>query len=369
MRTNVLLMGVLASIILTACSDKKNEGDNKLKTFRVISPMITDTSYTTDHVAQLEAIRNVQIRARLNGFIDAIKVDEGQQVTKGQVLFIIGQAPFRQELQQAIAATGSARARMQAAEIELGNSKKLLDRNIISAAEYAVAEAEVQTLRSELEMAQAAEEGARLNLQFTEVRAPFNGTVNRLPNKEGSLVEEGTLLTTISDNSQIFAYFNVSETEHLDHAIEEDGRSSKEVSLVLANGTLYPFSGVISTTESEFDPNTGTIAYRATFPNPQGVLKHGASGRVQVTKSLPHALVIPQSCTFDRQEQLCVYVVGADSTLKVRSFETLVRLPHLFVISSGLSEHERILYEGVQLVKEGDRIVPEQAEHSQPVNH
>jgi membrane fusion protein (multidrug efflux system) len=331
--------------------------------------MITDTSYTTDHVAQLEAIRNVQIRARLNGFIDAIKVDEGQQVVKDQVLFLIGKAPFQQELQQAVAATGSARARMQASEIQLGNSKKLLDRNIISTAEYAVAEAEVQILRSELEMAQAAEERARLNLQFTEVRAPFTGTVNRIPNKEGSLVEEGTLLTTISDDSQIYAYFNVSETDHLNHTIDDGGKGSKELSLLLATGALYPFSGAISTTESEFDPNTGTIAYRATFPNPHGLLKHGATGRVQVTKQIAHVLVIPQSCTFDRQEQLCVYVVGADSTLKVRSFETQVRLPHLFVISSGLSELDQILYEGVQLVKEGDRIVPQSAEFSQPTNH
>jgi len=364
----MLLMGMLLGTMLTACSEKKNEGDTKSRTFRVINPMITDTVYTTEHVARIEAARNVQIRARLEGFIEAIRVDEGQQVAKGQVLFIIGQAPFRQELQQAIAATGSARARMEAAEIQLGNSKKLLDRNIISAAEYAVAEAEVKTLRSELEMAQAAEERARLNLQFTEVRAPFNGTVNRIPNKEGSLVEEGTLLTTISDNSQVYAYFNVSETEHLDHAIEEEGRSSKEVSLVLANGTRYPFSGVISTTESEFDPNTGTIAYRATFPNPQGVLKHGASGRVQVTKPLPNALVIPQSCTFDRQEQLCVYVVGSDSTLKVRSFEPTVRLPHLFVIGSGLNEFDIILGEGVQLVKEGDRIIAERADLSKVIN-
>ena len=189
------------------------------------------------------------------------------------------------------------------------------------------------------------------------------------------MVEEGTLLTTISNADEVYAYFNVSEKEYLDLVIENEeqttGKNKKreDVSLILANGELYEHKGIIETSESEFDPSTGNIAFRAKFPNIKRLLKHGGNGKIVIKKPLKKALLIPQKSTFEIQDKLYVYVVKSDSTVEQRNIVSNIRLPHLFVVETGLNQEEKIIYEGVQNVKEGDKISLElitfnQTEHS-----
>lgn len=363
-QAGVLSLGAL--LILASCStNTQTETENK---FQVVSPFVMDTTYQNEYVAGINAIQNIELRARIKGFIENIYVDEGQTVYKGQLLFTISSKEYQQDLLKAKAIFQNADAELKSTQIELENTRKLLEKNIVSDTELEMMKAKVEAMNAKVAEAQSDEEQAKLNLSFAEIKAPFDGIINRIPNKTGSLVEEGTLLTVISNNKEVFAYFNVSEKDYLEYAISKEQGKSKEVSLILANGVLYSHTGIIETTESEFNKSTGNIAFRARFPNPEQILKHGSSGKVLVKTELKNAMLIPQKSTFDQQENLCVFVVDSDSSVHIRKIDPTLRLPRLFVVGSGLSTHDKIIYEGVQLVKEGDKIIPEDVSFSETFN-
>lgn len=363
MNKHILLLSIGIGFLVMSCSEKKQA--EKLEKLQVVYPLIKDTVYTDEFVASINARQNVEVRSRIKGYIENIYADEGQIVHKGQTLFSISSRVYQQELLKVQAVTKSVRAELKYAEIELENTKKLFDKNIISKSEYELGVAKVEALKANLEEAQSDEAQANLKLSFTEIKAPFDGIINRIPNKKGSLVEEGTLLTTISNADEVYAYFNVSEKEYLDLVLEKEeqttGQNKKreEVSLILANGELYEHKGIIETSESEFDPSTGNIAFRAKFQNTNGLLKHGGNGKIVIRKSVKKALLIPQKSTFEIQDKLYVYVVKSDSTVEQRNIVSNIRLPHLFLVEKGLTKEEKIIYEGVQNVKEGNKISSE----------
>jgi membrane fusion protein, multidrug efflux system len=197
---------------------------------------------------------------------------------------------------------------------------------------------------------------AKLHLSFTEIRAPFDGTIDRLPLKLGSLVDEGELLTSLSDNSQMFAYFNVSEPEYLDYQTDVKDRGSNRVNLLMANNEPLKYQGTVETIESEFNSETGNIAFRAKFPNPDRLLKNGETGKVQMTVPMHNALIIPQKASFEIQEKTYVFVVDKNGTVKSRNITIVNELPDLYVVGSGLSEGDHILLEGIQKVKDDDKV-------------
>jgi membrane fusion protein (multidrug efflux system) len=366
MNRNTLLLSVAAIIILASCST--NTTKEAQEKYQVVTPLITDTLITNEYVAEINAFQNVEVRSRIKGFIETILVDEGQTVRKGQTLFTISSKEYLQDVQKTKAALKSAMADLKSAEIELNNSQKLFDKKIIGLPEYDLAAAKVQAMKAKVEEAESDKAQAELNLSFAEVKAPFNGIINRIPNKTGSLVEEGTLLTTISNNKDVYAYFNVSEKDYLDYATTKGEGKSKDVSLLLANGRLYNHTGKIETTESEFDKSTGNIAFRAKFPNPENLLKHGGSGKVQVKTELKNVTLIPQKSTFEVQENIYVFVVDASNKVQQRKIVPSYRLPQLYVIASGLSPNDKIIYEGIQKVKDGDVVLPEPISFSQIAN-
>lgn len=368
MKYPVIPFAILAVAMLGSCSSEKKDEKRATETYKVISPIVKDTVYTNEYVAEINAFQNIEIHTRVDGFLEDIHVDEGESVKKGQLLFTISSQSYVQEVQKATASMQLAVAELKSTEIELANTEKLLAKNIIADTELEVVKAEVDALKAKLAEAQVDENQAKLNLSFAQIKAPFNGFINRIPYKTGSLIDEGTLLTTISNNHEVFAYYNVSEREYLDYGVTSEGGKPKEVLLMLANNTVYPHKGFIETTASEFDRNTGTIAFRAKFPNPDNLLKHGASGKVLVNTPLKDALLIPQKSTFDQQENLCVFVVDNDGKVRIQTIVPSVRLPKLFVVGSGLSTEDKIIYEGVQLVKEGDVIIPEMVSFSEAIN-
>ena len=255
------------------------------------------------------------------------------------------------------AAVASATAELQAAGIERTNTRMLLDKAVVSKAEMAVIDAKAQLLAAKLEEARAQEGQAVVSLGYSEVRAPFPGVVNRVPKKMGSVVAEGDLLTTLTDTSEVLVYFRVSEQEHLEYTSPNGRGRSREVSFKLANGELLPATGVLDAAENEFDRNTGTIALRARFPNPQGTLKHGGSGKVLVSTMLRDALTIPQKSTFEVQDHLYVYIIDGDGKARARRIVPRIRLEDAFVVESGIKPDERFILEGVQKVEEGARVV------------
>lgn len=362
------LVPILISVLLASCSSERKDKKIASEKYKLICPIVKDTVYTNEYVAEINAFQNIEIRAKVDGFLENIHVDEGQRVKKGQLLFTINSQAYLQHVQKVTAVLQSATAELKSAEIEWENTKKLLEKNIIADTELEVVKAKAEAMKAKVAEAQADVDQAKLNLSFAQIKAPYDGIINRIPYKTGSLIDEGTLLTTISNNKEMFAYFNVSEKDYLDYVVAFEQGKPKLVSLMLANNTLYPHIGYIETTASEFDKNTGTIAFRAKFPNPNNILKHGATGKILVNTALKNALLIPQKSTFDQQENLCVFVVDNGGKVRIQKIVPTLRLPKLFAVGSGLSVKDKIIYEGVQLVKEGDVVIPEMVSFSEALN-
>jgi membrane fusion protein (multidrug efflux system) len=341
MKRILMLTGLCAILCHVGCTTKEVKKEEE-SSYSVTSPLKIDTSFTKEYVSQIKSVRNIEIRALEKGFLQTIYVDEGQSVKAGQLLFRIMPKMYEAELDKA-------QAEAKSAEIELQNTKLLSDKNVVSKNEYAMAKAKLDQAKAEITM-------ARFHLSATEIRAPFNGTIDRIPLKLGSLVDEGELLTSLSDNSQMFAYFNVSEPEYLNYQTDLKNRGDKKVSLILANNEVLKYKGNVETIESEFDSETGNIAFRARFPNPDKLLKNGETGKVQMTVPLKNALIIPQKATYEIQDKIYVFVVDKKGTVRSRNISISSQMPDLYVVGSGLTADDKILVDGVQKVKEDDKI-------------
>ncbi|AMK77053.1 MULTISPECIES: efflux RND transporter periplasmic adaptor subunit [Methylomonas] len=361
MKNSIFLL-LLLCLVAVACNSEKQP--TKVDSHEVINPIVKDTSYDNEYVAEIQSVKYVEVRSRIKGHIEKIHIDEGQAVKEGQLLFTLSFMEFEKELQKANAAHKSAQANLKAAEVELSNVKRLLEKNIVAGGELEVAKAKVEALRANMDEAAANKEQVALNLAFAQIKAPFSGFVNRIPNKVGSLIADGDMLTSISDNREVFAYFNLSEIDYLNYVSAND-KHADSVSLKLANHTLYPHAGKIEMIESEFDHATGNIAFRARFPNPDALLKHGSNGKVVVNKQLKNALLVPQKSTFEIQDKLYVYVVNQDGVLQQRNIIPKMRFPDFYVVESGLSKEERIVYEGVETLKDGDKVQPKPVDLAQ----
>ena len=349
--SQILLIGLC---LITASCKSEKEFENKIETYKVTSPLVRDAHYSNDYVADIHSVKYVEVRSKVKGYLEQRYVDEGQTVKHGQLLFALNASEFEKKLQQANAAYKNALADLKAAEVDLGNVKRLVEKNIVSKTELDVSNAKIAALQADVEQALANKEQVELQLGFTKIKAPYDGVINRIPKKVGSLIEEGDMLTSISNNQEVFAYFNVSELDYLNYL--GSGEQTKTVSLKLANNADYGYQGKIETIESEFDKVTGNIAFRARFPNPDDLLKHGASGKVVIHKQLKNALHIAQKSTFEIQDKLYVFVVKADGSVEQRNIIPKLRLTDFYVVESGLSENEKIVFEGVENMKAGNKI-------------
>jgi len=361
MKMKHALLGICTVIIVSSCTNDETKQKQVAENYPVTSPIKIDTTLSTDYVAEINAVQNVEIRARIKGYLDKIFIDEGKYVKQGQLLFTIHNPELNEEIAKASAVLKSIISEQKAAEIELGNVKRLVEKNVVSNTELKAAENKVEMMKAKVEEAKANEAFAKIQLSYTQIKAPFSGIVNRIPNKIGSLIEDGTLLTNISNNGEVFAYFDVSEKEYLNYManFKENAQNSSNVTLVLANGEEHPFKGKIETTEGEIDQSTGNIAFRARFNNPEKVLKHGASGKVRLLKNYKNALIIPQKATFEIQDRMYVYVLDNKNQVKTKAITSKHRMPHYYIVESGLDEGDKIIYEGVQNIKDGMTVKPQ----------
>ncbi len=356
MKIRFMLVYAYAILTIVACTNSSENKEINNQSFTVTSPILIDTSFTNEYVADIHALKNVEIRTRIKGFIDKIHVDEGQIVKQGQLLFTINSQELKQELLRANAQLKNAIAEYKMIEVELNNTKTLVEKNIVSKSELEMMKAKLEAANAKIEESESIISSVKLNIEFASVKAPFDGIINRLPLKAGSLLDEGTLLTTISDNSEVFAYFHLSEKEYLEILYEKNEQQNQIVNLVLANGKVFNNKGKIETAESEIDKNTGNLAFRARFKNENNILKHGSSGKIALVTKLKKAIIIPQKSTFEIQENNYVFTIDKNNVVSTKSIKILQRLPHLYVIESGLSTNDKILYEGIQNVKQGDKI-------------
>jgi membrane fusion protein (multidrug efflux system) len=319
-----------------------------------------DTSTFSDYVTEIHAIQNIEIRARVTGYLEKIHIDEGAHVKEGQLLFSINNREYAEELTKAKANYKSTIAEVDAAELELKNVMQLAEKKIVSSTEVSFAKNKLDAQKAKMEEALAHQAFVQVKLSNTEIKAPFDGIINRIPHKIGSLIDEGTLLTSLSEYDEIYAYFDVSEKEYLNYArnLKSDSIESKIVSLILADGTEHPYKGKIETVEGIIDQSTGNIAFRAKFPNHEKIVKHGASGKVRLRKKYKNAIIIPQKSTFEIQDKLYACIVDKNNKVEFRNIEYIDRFPHFFIIKNGINEGEKIIYEGIQNVKSGMLIQP-----------
>lgn len=336
-----MLAGMLALLGQIGCTSKSEE-KKEVVTYTVTGPLTVDTSFTKEYVSQIRAVRDIEIRSQEKGFLQNIYVDEGQYVKAGQLLFRIMPKMYETEVLKA-------KAEVKAAEVELLNTQSLADKDIVSKSELSMAKAKLEGANAEHSL-------AKIHLSFTEIRAPFNGYIDRIPKKLGSLIDEGDLLTSLSDNSDVFAYFNVSEPEYISYQQDKKDRGDTKVSLLLANNSLLKYKGEVQTVESEFENETGNIAFRAKFPNPDGLLRNGQTGKILMTVPLHKALIIPQKATYEIQDKKYVFVIGKDNVAHSQVITIRGEIPDLYVVDSGLKADDKILLDGVQAVKDGDKI-------------
>jgi RND family efflux transporter MFP subunit len=362
MRNYSGILALFTTVLLTNCSSQtEQKQEEAAPALPVIQLTHQDATIDHDYASELEAVQNVEVRARVAGYLDKILVDEGQTVRKGQLLFQLNGTEYQVEVDRAQASLESAQAEAQSAEVEMERVKLLVDKNVISPSESKLAKAKMATARANIDGAKAALNKARFHVSLTSIRAPFDGIINRLPFKQGSLIEQGALLTTISDLREMYAYFNVSEKEYLafiKKRRDPNKTTVREVELLLADDSHYPYKGKIQTTETVFEGNSGTIAFRASFPNPARLLRHGATGKIRLSNDVDDAVLVPQKAVFEVQDKNFVYVVDARNKVRSRSFVPSSRINQFYIVQSGLKPGDRIVYEGIQSLKDGMTIVP-----------
>lgn len=354
MNSIVVSACLCAALILAGCQSKKEEIKEEISKYEVTSPLKMDTVAVKKYVAQIKAIHHIELRTQEKGYLAKIFVDEGQSVKAGQLLFRIMPNLYQAEKQKAL-------AEVRFAEIEVQNNKTLVDKNVISKAELAMANAKLDKAKAELSLCD-------VHLRFTEIRAPYDGIIDRFQVRQGSLLSEGDLLTTLSDNSKMWVYFNVQESEYLDYKGKIEAHKPK-VSLEMANHKIFDYPGVIETIEADFDNETGNIPFRATFPNSKGLLRHGETGNILMEVPLKDALLIPQKATFEVLDKKYVFVLDNENRVKSREITIGAELEDIYVVSKGLASSDKILLEGLRKVKENDKIAFDFKEPNEVMHH
>ena len=332
----------LTLVLLAGCRHEETEHHEVTPKLEVTTPLVQDVTVHREYVGQIHASRHIELRALERGYLQEIYVDEGQSVSKGQRMFKILPNIYEAELQ-------ITQAEARIADIELQNTQLLADENIVAPNELAMAKAKLAKANAEVNLAET-------HLGFTNIRAPYSGIMDHLEVREGSLLDEGELLTTLSDNSKMWVYYSVPEAEYLNYMQTADRAEKPHVRLRIANGQLFEQEGIVEAIEGEFDHETGNIEFRATFANPDKILRHGETGNVLMPIPYEHALVIPQKATFEILDKKYVYVVDKDNRLEQRAIEIAEEMDHVYVIRNGLGPDDRILIEGLRKVRNGDTI-------------
>lgn len=349
-RWAALMCAGLLALTLSSCDHKDEhakdghhaeEAEEEESQLVQTKPIRRDTVITRDYVCQIRSCRNIEIRALERGYLEVVNVKEGQFLKEGDLMFSILPRVYN-------AVVKRAEAEAQVARVEYENTKRLLASNVVSDKELTMAKAKLDQKLAEVNLSQT-------HLGFTTIKAPFSGLMDRLRLRNGSLVEVGDLLTTLSDNSEMWIYFNLPEADYLEYASHKQSEESKQVSLVMANGKLFDQKGRVNVIEGEFNNKTGTIPFRADFPNPKGLLRHGETGNIRMQRTVKNALLVPQKSTFELGGDHYIYSVSKDDVIKQAKIEVAEELEDLYVVSSGLAEEDRIIFEGQRQVHDGEK--------------
>jgi membrane fusion protein, multidrug efflux system len=336
----------LFSLFLASCqrlNGEEEQAEQEHHKITVTSPEMKDVTVSEQYVCQIRSQRHINVCAFVNGYIDEVLVREGQSVKKGQTMFKILPTLYEAKRDAEL-------AEAKLVGLEFNNTKRLYDEKVVSQQEVALNQAKLSKALATAKVAQA-------ELNFTVLTAPFDGIVDRLEVRLGSMIKEGEVLTSLSDNSVMWAYFNVPEARYLDFMADPDpAKEEQTIELMLANGNKFHYPGKIGAIEANFNNETGNIPFRADFPNPNGLLRHGQTGNVLIHRTLKNALVIPQRATFEILDKQFVFAVDKEGVVHQREITIQNELDDIFVIKKGLAANEKIVLDGIQQVRDGEKV-------------
>lgn len=367
----LLFISAISSTVLVSCGgNDASQGaqQKKVLPYNTIQLQRSTATLFAEYPAKLQGAQDIDIRPKIDGYIEKVHIDEGAEVRAGQVLFTINNPQYLQDVNNATAAIASAEASVSAASLQVRKTKPLVDQGIISAFELENAELNLKAQQATLAQRKAAYNNAKINLGYTTVTSPVSGVVGVLPYRVGSYVNSATTqpLTTVSDISKIFAYFSINEKQQLSFVENTPGANFQskinqvpEVDLVLSNGDIYPHKGKVQTFSGQVDAATGSFNVRASFPNEARILRSGSSASIRIPTEVKNAIIIPQNATTELQDKRMAYIVG-DSN-KVKAVVIQVRpIPggKYFVVDEGLKDTDKLIIEGIGIITEGMTIEP-----------
>ena len=368
---NFFQLAVLISILFYSCKSKTGDtgfGQMPPQELPVITISSVPAKIYQYYTASLQGSRDIEIRPQVDGYINKIYVDEGAQVKKGQLLFKIDPQPYIEQLNNANAVYMAAKASLEDAELNVNKLGPLVQNNVISDVQLKSAQAALNVARANVAQTSAAVQSARINLGYTSITAPASGYIGRIPYKMGSLVGKSTLdpLTVLSETKDVRAYFSMSELNFQQfkdqfpgNTIEEKIKQMPPVELVLATDSVYAQKGKVELAEGQFDKTTGTINFRATFPNAQGLLRSGNTGKIRIVRNLGNSIVIPQDATFELQDKIFVYAVGDSNKVVSRPITVAGTSGNYYLVQGGVNPGEKIVYTGLDRLREGAVIQPQ----------
>lgn len=361
-----IALWVLTAVVLTSCGSKSNQMGEASNDFAVETVQTTSADLETSYPATIKGMQDIEIRPKVSGYLVKLLVDEGATVRKGQPLFLIDSEQYRAAVKAAQAQIRVCRANIATQKLTVDNKRMLFKQNIISSYDLKMAENTLASYEAQLASAEAQLQSAQDNLRWCTVTSPADGVVGSIPYRVGSLVSASSAeaLTTVSNISKMYVYFSMTEKQLLALTREAGGvnaaiKKMPSVTLKLSDGTTYSQSGTVSTISGVIDQSTGSVQMRATFDNAQHILRSGGTGAVLVPTHANDAIMVPQSATFDVQDKKFVYVVNNDKTVATREITVLPQNDgQSYVVTSGLRPGDRIVVDGVNQLKNGQKINP-----------
>ena len=354
---------ISCAIALAGCNQPKTQTAVKENYYETMEVTLSDRTLTTGYSAAISGVQTVEIRPQVSGMITDILIEEGESVTKGQVLFVIDQTPYKAAYEIAVANVKSAEAALSTAKLILNSNKNLYEQDVVSEFDLMTAQNDLTEAEARLALCKAEEVNASNNLSYTEVRSPVNGVASMIPYRVGALVNSNISqpLVTVSDDSRVYAYFSMAENQMLD-MVQQYGslnnaiRQMPEVELIMSNGQRYEYTGKINAISGTISESTGSVSIRAVFSNRNHLLRNGGSGTIIIPTTLQDAIVIPQSATYELQDRVFVFKVvdGKASSTEIHIAPQNNGIE--YIVTDGLEVGDIIVAEGAGLIKEGTEI-------------
>lgn len=368
---NIILTSLVLAVVLIGCSDKAaQQAAAPAPTLPVYAIQSENATTDSEYPASIQGTVDVEIRPQVSGNLEKIFVDEGAFVSKGQPLFKINEQPYREQLNNALASLHGAEAALINAQLEIDKLTPLVQNKVVSEYQLKTAKASHRIASANLDQAKAMVGSAKINLGYTTITAPVSGYIGRLPKKQGSLVSPADIepLTKLSDVHEVYAYFSLGETDFINFKAQYSGNTINDkiktlppVSLILADNNAYAQTGKIDMVDGQFDKNTGAITLRATFPNANGTLRSGNTGRVRLGIKHNDAILVPQSATIEMQDKVFVFTVNKENKVTKAPITIIGKSGTNYLIKDGVRSGDQIVLSGIDKLQEGQAIQPEKS--------